>query len=193
MVTRIVSGLVLAGVLSGPLFATAASADPLHGEEARRFVAGKLFSFDCFDGSRGAGRIFADGSVIGSIQFSGKGEMRYAHLPTNTLQVHADGSVCASLKGLPFEPCFNVDRSDAKNFRGSVSGMSFAYCDFHHEGQARVAMGRAVGLPRSLRAPDNLPQQQADASAVQPVAHIEKAPIEPTKVEPALELRKSAE
>jgi hypothetical protein len=151
-----------------------------------------LFAFNCFDGSRGAGRIFADGSVAGSIQLSGRGDLRYARLPSNTLQVHSDGSICASLRGLPFQPCFNVERSDNKNFRGSVSGMSFAYCDFHHEGQARVAMGRAVGLPRSLRAPD-APQQQADASAVQPVAHIEKAPIEPVKVEPGLELRKSAE
>jgi hypothetical protein len=191
MVARIATSLLVAGVLSGPLFATTASADSLRGEEARRFVAGKLFAFNCFDGSRGSGRIFADGSVAGSIQLSGKGQLRYARLPSNTLQVRSDGSVCASLKGLPFEPCFNVERADTKSFRGSVSGMSFAYCDFHHEGQARVAMARAVGLPRSLRAPEG-PQQQADASAVQPAAHIEKAPIEPAKVEP-LELRKSAE
>jgi hypothetical protein len=29
-------------------------------EEARKFVAGKVFAFTCFDGTRGAGRTVAD-------------------------------------------------------------------------------------------------------------------------------------
>jgi hypothetical protein len=32
-------------------------AEGLDAEAARRFVLGKLFTFTCFDGSRGAGRV----------------------------------------------------------------------------------------------------------------------------------------
>jgi hypothetical protein len=39
-------------------------------------------------------------------------------------------SVCASLRGLPMQPCFNLERIDDKSFRGSISGLGFAYCDF---------------------------------------------------------------
>ena len=49
---------------------------------ARQFVLGKLFAFNCFDGSRGAGRIYTDGSVIGNIQFRGNGAIRYVMLPS---------------------------------------------------------------------------------------------------------------
>ena len=38
-------------------------------DEARRFVVGKPFSFNCFDGTVGAGRISADGSVAGTVRF----------------------------------------------------------------------------------------------------------------------------
>ena len=33
-------------------------------------------------------------------------------------------------RGLPFEPCFNLDRTSQVSFRGSVSGLGFAYCNF---------------------------------------------------------------
>ena len=36
-------------------------------DEARRFIAGKLYSFRCFEGTAGAGRIQHDGSVVGII------------------------------------------------------------------------------------------------------------------------------
>jgi len=40
-----------------------ALAESLDAEAALRFVVGKLFTFSCFDGSRGVGRFYADGSV----------------------------------------------------------------------------------------------------------------------------------
>jgi hypothetical protein len=106
-----------------------ALAEPMSAETARRFVAGKLFSFNCFDGSRGVGRIYGDGSVIGTVQFQGSGPVKSLWLPAGTLRVKGD-TYCASLKGMIFEPCFNLNRMDDRSFRGSVSGMSFAYCDF---------------------------------------------------------------
>ena len=106
-----------------------ASAETMNADTARRFVTGKLFAFACFDGSRGFGRIYGDGSVIGNVQFQGSGSVRSLWLPAGTLRVKGE-AVCASLKGMPFEPCFNLSRTDDRSFRGSVSGMGFAYCDF---------------------------------------------------------------
>jgi hypothetical protein len=111
------------------LAAGSASAESMNAETARRFVAGKLFAFNCFDGSRGAGRIYGDGSVIGSVQFQGSGPVRSLWLPAGTLRVKGD-TYCASLKGMLFEPCFNLNKMDDRSFRGAVSGMGFAYCDF---------------------------------------------------------------
>jgi len=103
MLARFVLGAVTAGALITPALAGMMTA-----EEARRFVAGKVFSFTCFDGTRGAGRILDDMGAAGAIQFSGEGPIRRIRLPGNTLQIRGQ-SVCASLRGLPFEPCFNLD------------------------------------------------------------------------------------
>jgi hypothetical protein len=53
------------------LAAGSACAETLTPDAAQHFVTGKLFAFNCFDGSRGAGRIYGDGSVTGTIQFRG--------------------------------------------------------------------------------------------------------------------------
>jgi len=48
-----------AAVVFGSLLAAApVLAEPMNADAARRFVAGKLFSFNCFEGSTGTGRIF---------------------------------------------------------------------------------------------------------------------------------------
>jgi hypothetical protein len=111
------------------LAAGSALAETMSAEAARRFVTGKLFAFNCFDGSRGAGRIYGDGSVIGTIQFRGAGPVRSVWLPAGTLRVKGE-AVCASIQGMPFEPCFNLARTGDQSFRGSVSGLGIAYCDF---------------------------------------------------------------
>ena len=106
-----------------------ALAEILNADAARRFVVGKLFAFNCFDGSRGAGRIYGDGSVVGTIQLQGLGPVDSIRLPAGTLQVKGE-AVCASLSGIPIEPCFNLNRTNDQSFRGSISGLDFAYCDF---------------------------------------------------------------
>lgn len=148
--------VVLAGLLAAILLnailltAMPAVAGELRSEDARRFVVGKLFAYNCFDGTRGVGRVNADGSVMGSIQFRGGGPVRYAALPAGTLQVKGS-SMCASLKGMPFEPCFSVQQTSEHSFRGSVSGLGFAYCDFVRRG-GRVAVARNSTRPLSLQA-----------------------------------------
>src|ERR1700686_5154222 len=146
MLARFVLGAVAAGAVIVPALAGQMSAD-----EARRFVSGKVFAFTCFDGTRGAGRVLDDMGATGAVQFSGAGPVRHLRLPGNTLQVRGQ-AVCASIKGIPFEPCFNLDKKDERSFRGSVSGMGFAYCDFRHQGASQMLMARAVARPRSLRA-----------------------------------------
>ena len=124
MLARIMLGAVTAAATFAPALAGSMNAD-----EARRFVAGKVFAFTCFDGTRGAGRILDDLGAAGAVQFSGAGPVKHLRLPGNTLQIRGQ-NVCASIKGIPFEPCFNLEKTDDRSFRGSVSGMGFAYCDF---------------------------------------------------------------
>jgi hypothetical protein len=176
MLARLVLGAVTAGAMIVPALAGMMNAD-----EARKFVTGKVFAFTCFDGTRGAGRVMDDLGAAGSIQFSGAGPVRHVRLPGNTLQIRGQ-AVCASIKGLPFEPCFNLDKRDDRTFRGSVSGMGFAYCDFRHQGAAQMLMARAVARPRSLHAPE--PTRSADASRTEISARVETPAVESAKLEP---------
>ena len=135
----------------GLLAAVPAIAGEMSAEEARRFVIGKMFSYTCFEGTRGQGRVHPDGSVVGSIQFQGQGPMRYATLPAGTLQVRGE-SVCASLRGVPIQPCFNLDRTSETSFRGSVAGLGFAYCEFtRNQGRAHVIRSAQSHHPLGLR------------------------------------------
>jgi hypothetical protein len=199
MLARFVVGAVTAGAVIAPAMAGMMSAD-----EARKFVAGKVFAFTCFDGTRGAGRILDDMGATGAVQFNGSGPVRHLRLPGNTLQVRGQ-AVCASIKGIPFEPCFNLDRKDERSFRGSVSGMGFAYCDFRHQGAAQMLLARAAARPRSLHPPEHT--RSADASRAEVTARVETprvesagiAPVkpenrsEPSKPDSAPELRRSTE
>jgi hypothetical protein len=125
MIARYALGVV-ALLTSAP-----ALAQSLDAAAAQRFVLGKLFAFTCVDGSRGSGRVFDDGSVIGTIQLGGRGSDHLVWLRAGTLKVKGE-RVCASLDGIPFEPCFDLNKTDNESFRGSVSGSDFAYCDFTH-------------------------------------------------------------
>ena len=195
MLARFVLGAITAGAMIAPALAGMMTAD-----EARRFVAGKVFVFTCFDGTRGAGRVLDDMGAAGAVQFSGGGPVRHLRLPGNTLQIRGQ-AVCASIKGIPFEPCFNLDKKDERNFRGSVSGMGFAYCDFHHQGAAQMLMARAVARPRSLHRPEqtgSMDAPRAEVAARVETPRVEVTKIEPVKSEPAKpesapDLRRSTE
>ena len=114
-----------------------AIAEPLNAETARHFVAGKLFSFTCFEGSTGSGRIFHDGSVIGMVRMQGSGPVRFMRLPAGTLYPKS----------------------------GAISGFGFAYCDFTRGGGSRdmiAAVGRAgatdVGRTASTEKTESAPR-----------------------------------
>jgi len=123
--------VVSACLLGAGIFGVgAAVAEDLAPEQARAFVVGKLFAYNCFEGTSGLGRIFPDGSVVGTIRMRGQGEARFAALPAGTIKVEGT-SMCAHLSGLPITPCFRVQKLDYHSFRGSLSGLGFAYCDFY--------------------------------------------------------------
>jgi hypothetical protein len=194
MLARIVLGAVAAGAVIVP-----AVAGQMNADEARKFVAGKVFAFTCFDGTRGAGRVLDDMGATGAVQFSGAGPVRRLRLPGNTLQIRGQ-AVCASIKGIPFEPCFNLDKKDDRSFRGSVSGMGFAYCDFRHQGATQMLMARAVARPRSLHPPEQtgsveisarVETPQVESTKIEPVKSVAKP--EPAKSEGAPELRRSTD
>jgi hypothetical protein len=123
MIARYALGIVVL------LASTPALAQSLDAAAAQRFVLGKLFAFTCVDGSRGSGRVFDDGSVIGTVQLGGTGSDHLVWLPAGTLKVKGK-TVCASVQGLAFEPCFVLNKTDDESFRGAVSGADFADCDF---------------------------------------------------------------
>jgi len=138
-------------LLTGLLATLPAFAGEMSADEARRFVIGKMFAYNCFEGTRGQGRVLPDGSVVGSIQFQGSGQVRYAMLPAGTLHVKGE-AVCASVRGLPVQPCFNLQRIDENSFRGSISGLGFASCEFtRRNGRATVTRSSHITQPLGLR------------------------------------------
>ena len=133
---------IIAALLAGA--SPAVAQQTMSADVAREFVADRTFSYRCFDGTIGSGRIFNDGSATGSIRVMGKGQTRYMHLPSNTLYV-AGSQICARLKGLPFEPCFNLVRTGPDSFRGSLSHLNFMYCNFNRGGVTQLARRRGTG------------------------------------------------
>ena len=190
MLARWVLGTITAGAIITPALAGMMTA-----EEARRFVAGKVFAFTCFDGTRGAGRILDDMGAAGAVQFNGSGPVRHVRLPGNTLQIRGQ-AVCASLRGMPFEPCFNLEKMDERSFRGSVSGMGFAYCDFHNQGGRQMLMTRAAARPRRLHHSEVSTEPREISARVETPA-VESSRLEPVRSEPPKpltpELRRSTE
>jgi hypothetical protein len=186
--------LVRVAVIAGTcvLGAIAARAEELGPEQARAFVVGKLFSYTCFDGTAGMGRIFADGSVVGTIRPGGRGEMRFANLPPGTLRI--DGSsMCAHLSGMIMQPCFRVERIDYRRFRGSIAGLGFAYCDFYqHNARAemisrgpepRTRFTSRTAPPAAMQPPRPAPVQAAPNQSA-PVVSVQSSPIAPPQEQP---------
>jgi hypothetical protein len=177
-----------AAVLTAMTFAVPALAEPLNSEAARHFVAGKLFAFTCFEGTTGSGRIFADGSVAGVVRMGG-GNTRFMHLPPGTLYAKNDG-ICSNMKGALFNPCFDLTRTSEKSFRGAISGLSFAYCDFVRGGNAREMIASVIPTEKPLsttpsirhgrKVPKDAPATTASTKA--PVSAAAEAAAKPAPV-----------
>ncbi len=137
--------LVLVSICACVLGAASAAAEELGPEQARAFVVGKLFAYTCFDGTAGTGRIYSDGSVVGTIRAPGQRVAHFAALPAGTIRVKGR-AVCAHLAGLPIEPCFKVQKINHRSFRGSLAGLGFAYCDFYQRNpRLRLSLRHPAG------------------------------------------------
>src|SRR5260370_31517610 len=99
--------ICVCGLGAGILGTGWAAAEDLAPEQASAFVVGKLFSYTCFEGTAGIGRIFPDGSVVGTIRIRGEGETRFAALPPGTIRV-ARTAICAHPAGLLITPCLRA-------------------------------------------------------------------------------------
>ena len=175
-------------VAAGPVLA-----EPLNAETARRFVVGKLFSFTCFEGTAGYGRIFNDGSVAGVVKIQGSGPTKFMHLPPGTLFAKGD-NVCSSVKGAMFNPCFRLEKTSDKTFRGAVSGFGFMYCDFIRGGrEVRTASATETeqhGAPRRASIRHGRPPRSEAAAtptvSAAPVQPVTTEPLKPATEQPAL-------
>ena len=132
------------------LLATPSVAEPLNADGARKFVVGKMFAFTCFDGSRGDGRIYADGSVIGSLQTRGTGPVRNMWLPAGTVHVKGE-AVCATLKGnrYPFSSWLLIDLFCD---RGVDSGGTPGLHNLHGHASPCRSASAGIGPRRCLEA-----------------------------------------
>jgi hypothetical protein len=55
---------------------------------------------------------------------------------------------------MAFEPCFELNRTSAQSFRGSLAGFGLAYCDFTRRvSVAGVGTRTRSSAPQSLAAP----------------------------------------
>ncbi|WP_246252291.1 hypothetical protein [Ancylobacter pratisalsi] len=124
---------------TGVALASPASAEPLSADAAQRFVMGRTFSYSCYEGTAGSGRILEDGSVAGTIQMRGRGSARYVTLPAGTILVKGE-AVCAKLKGLAFQPCFDLEKTGKNSFRGNLAGANRLWCEFKRGGSGRTRL-----------------------------------------------------
>jgi len=69
------------------------------------------------------------------------------------------------VKGAFFNPCFNLNKTSERSFRGAVSGFGFAYCDFTH-GRGREMIASVGPLPD-----DKLPMPRSIRRASRSHAH----------------------
>jgi hypothetical protein len=168
-------------------------------QQAHQFVAGKYFAYNCFEGTSGSGRIQADGSVAGVVRIKGKGPARFVQLPPGTIKVSSN-SICAQVRGMSMQPCFNVEQIDANSFRGSVAGLGFAYCTFTRRNpRLQLAELGEGGLPsrpaasiRRAHHPVRSAEMSIDAPVPAEVGKVEKSDIPPAVAAPEeLKLRPS--
>jgi hypothetical protein len=161
-----------------------ALAEPLNADAARRFVVGKTFAFTCFEGTAGTGRIFSDGSVAGVVKIQGTGPTRFMHLPPGTLFTKGE-TVCSSMKGAVFNPCFNLSRTSDKSFRGAILGFGFMYCDFTRGGrEMRTASTGETADPNATTTPRRSIRHGRPRNETAATPAVSSVPVQPVTSEP---------
>src|SRR5437879_12565529 len=81
-----------------------------------------------------------------------------------------------------------------RSFRGSVSFLRFASCDFRHQVASQMLMARSLARPRSLHRreePSRATDARAEVTGRVDTPAVESAKLEPVKSEPKVEQVKS--
>lgn len=156
--------LIVGSLVSGPL-----AAEPLNADAAQRFVVGRTFSYSCYEGTVGSGKVMKDGSVAGTIQVRGTGVPRYVTLPAGTVLAKGE-SVCAKLKGVAFQPCFELEKTATDSFRGNLAGFERMWCEFKKGGAGRTRLAERGRAPGS--------EVAHDVAAAAPTASVTTARID---------------
>ena len=195
MLARMVLGMVMAGAIAGPALAGMMSAD-----EARKFVAGKVFAFTCVDGTRGAGRILEDMGAAGSVQFSGSGPIRHVRLPGNTCR-SAVGAVRFA-QGIAVRALLEPRRARRALVPRIGLGHGLRLLRFPSPGCAAdadgsrggaAALGATTGSTRSADASHTEVSTRVETPAVESSRLEPVKSVEPARTESAPELRRSTD
>jgi hypothetical protein len=124
-----VRGTFVLAIISPPALAA-----ELESVQARKFIVGRHWSFHCFEGTTGSGRVLADGSISGVYREHGDGPIRQQSYPPATFEVR-QGLLCADGQRLfgVFTPCFTINQRDRESFHGSIRWLPFLSCDFKED------------------------------------------------------------
>lgn len=159
-----------ATAFAAAFLAVPASAETLTAQQAQRFVMGRTFSYTCYEGTVGSGRIMPDGSVAGTIQMRGKGAARYVTLPAGTILVRGE-AVCAKLKGVAFQPCFDLEKTSEATFRGNLAGANRLWCEFKRGGSGRTRLAdRSANRSPAKRTASRVETVPVESKALEPPA-----------------------
>ena len=145
MLARFVLGAVTAGAVIAPELA----GQMMNADEARRFVAGKVFAFTCFDGTPRRRRVLRMAARRARYNFPAP--VRCATCASRQYAQVRGQSVCAGIAFRSSRASTSTSKTSATSAIGL--GMGFAYCDFRRQGAAQMLLARAVARPRSLRSP----------------------------------------
>ncbi len=139
----------LALVMAALVCAVPAKAEEMRADEARHFIAGKHFAYNCFRRHQRNGRIYPDGSVAGYIQPGGKGPAlaMWCCRPARCARTAtASARRCARL---PFEPCF-ISTASARYASAARSRPGLRLLQFHEARHPRGSAARTE-LPAAWR------------------------------------------
>ena len=162
MLARFVSGALVAGAIVG-------TGNGRSDHECRRGPSGSSrarFSPSAASMARAApAGCSRTAASSGAVQFSGSGPVRH-------ISCRAIRSRCAVR---PFAHQSRASRSSHaststrvsdRSFRGSVSGMGFAYCDFNHQGGKQMLLARSTARPHRMRQGLRAPPDTASKTEV---------------------------
>lgn len=118
-------------------FARSVPAGELTPVDARHFVIGRWWNFNCSEGTKGFGILVGDGSIHITIQEPRHSPVKHDLAAGTVSMTTASNCASAQVGPVTLRPCFSVDQINARSFRGRVASPFWMwalwgrrYCDF---------------------------------------------------------------